>query len=57
MGDVTDSEATLLRLTWLEHSLKRLESKVDRLTWALALAAVSFAGATAALLVSLAQSP
>lgn len=52
MSDAAN-EAVAWRLARLERTVEALEAKVDRLTWALALAAVSFAGATAALLVSM----
>lgn len=41
------------RLTQLERTVDLLEQKVDRLVWALTLAALSFAGASAILVVSL----
>lgn len=45
------------RLTQLERAVDELESKVDRLVWALTLAALSFAGASAILVVSLVSGP
>jgi hypothetical protein len=41
------------RLSQLERAVDELEDKVDRLVWALTLAALSFAGASAILVVSL----
>jgi hypothetical protein len=41
------------RVRQLENQVRDLNRKVDRLTWALTLAAVSFAGATVMLMVTL----
>lgn len=40
------------RIAQLEGTVKELETKVDRLVWALTLAALSFAGASAMLVVT-----
>lgn len=43
---------TSWRLSQLERTVDELERKIDRLVWALTLCALSFAGATAMLLVT-----
>lgn len=43
------------RLDQLERGVEQLERKVDRLTWALTLAALSFAGSAAVIIISVAS--
>ena len=40
------------RLGQLERTVENLERKVDRLTWALTIAALTFAGSTAVLVLT-----
>lgn len=47
-----DESTVSWRLSQLERTVDEIERKVDRLVWALTLAALSFAGATAMLLVT-----
>lgn len=53
MPDSLTDTAIAWRVAQRERQVERLSSKVDRLTLALALAALSFAGATAMLMVTL----
>lgn len=51
--DSHSETAIAWRVSQLERQVERLSLKVDRLTWALTLAALSFAGATVMLMVTI----
>ena len=48
-----DAHTIAWRLTRLERTVEQLEAKVDRLTWALTIAALSFAGSAAVIIISI----
>lgn len=52
---MSDNGTVAWRLVQLERSVEELERKVDRLTWALTIAALTFAGSAAVLVLTLTQ--
>ena len=52
MSDPPSNGTVSWRLQQLERTVENLERKVDRLTWALTIAALTFAGSTAVLVLT-----